>query len=95
LLLFVYINAGAAFKLNGEVIGENSDSLKEPSNQSFVKFCDAGFLTADEILQFLDLVYSFCPVVAVDFGFFFLLPEAQDLVSEGFVDLLAVGFFEE
>jgi len=83
LLLFVYINAGAAFKLNGEVIGENSDSLKEPSNQSFVKFCDAGFLTADEILQFLDLVYSFCPVVlsVSDFSFFSRSPKTLSAMA--------------
>jgi len=77
------------------VVGKDGDPLDELFNQSLIKLCDVGFLTGDEVLQLLDPVHGFFPVVAVDLGFFFLLPEAQDLVSEGFVDLLAVGFFEE
>lgn len=50
MLLFVFINADAGFRFKGEVIGENSDSFNKPSDQSFVKFCYAGFFADDEIL---------------------------------------------
>lgn len=95
MLLFVYINADARFKLYSEAIYENNFLQDQPSDQSFVKFRDVGFRLNNEILPFLDLVYSFCPVVAAGFGFFFLLTETGGLASDGVIDLLAVGFFEE
>ena len=52
MLLLCYTDADAGFGLYGEVIGENGDSLDEPSDQSFVELCDDGFLLASEVLQF-------------------------------------------
>ena len=95
MLLSCNIDADAGFEFDREVVGENSDLLDEPSDQLLVKVRDLGCLLADEVLQFLDPVHGFFPAVAVHLGFLFLFPEPEDLVGDGVVVLLAVGFLDE
>ena len=55
------------------------------SDEAFVEFGDFGLLTSDEVLQFLDPVHGFFPVVAVDLGLFLLVAEPENLISDGIV----------
>ena len=82
LLLFCNIDADAGFELDREVIGKDGDLLDETFNTILVKVRDGGFLPGDEVLQLLDPVHGFFPAVAVHLGFFFLLPEPENLVGD-------------
>lgn len=53
------------------------------------------FLFGDEALQLLDSVHGLFPVVAVNFGLFLLLPEAENLVGDGVVVLFIVCLFDK
>ncbi len=71
------VDCNAGLKFYGEVVGENGDLLDELIDQCFIELCDVGFLPGDEVLQLLDPIHGFFPVVAVYFGLFFLLPELR------------------
>ncbi|PNR94471.1 hypothetical protein [Petrotoga sp. 9PWA.NaAc.5.4] len=77
------------------MVGEDSDSLDEPSEQSLVKFRDVGFLLTNEVLQFFDPVHGFFTALAVDLGLFFLIPKLEDLVNDGVVVQLVTSFLDE
>ena len=53
------------------------------------------FLFGDEALQLLDSVHGLFPVVAVNFGLFLLLPEAENLVGDGVVVLFIVCLLDK
>ena len=55
--------------------------------QSLVELCDVGFLLGDKVLQLLDPVHSFFPVVAVELGLFLLVAEPENLIGDGIVVL--------
>ena len=74
---------------------KNGDLLDELPDECLIEFHDVGFLLVDEVLQFFDPVDGFFPAVAVYFGFFFLFPEPEDLIGDGVVVLLAVGFLDK
>ena len=95
MLLFCNIDADAGFELDREVIGKDGDLLDETFNTILVKVRDGGFLPGDEVLQLLDPVHGFFPAVAVHLGFFFLLPEPENLVGDGVIILLVVGLFDK
>lgn len=59
------VDCDAGLEFHGEVVGEDGDLLDELFDQSLVKLCDVGFLTGDEVLQLLDPVHGFFPVMAV------------------------------
>ena len=50
------------------MVGKDGDLLDELFDQRFIKLCDVGFLTGDEVLQLLDPVHGLFPVMAVYFG---------------------------
>jgi hypothetical protein len=75
----------SGLEFHGEVLGEDGDLLDELFDQSLIKLRDVGFLLGDEVLQLLDPVHGLFPVMAVDFGLFFLLPEPENLISDGIV----------
>ena len=77
------------------MVGEDGDLLDELFDQSLIKLCDVGFLTGDEVLQFLDPVHGFFPVVAIDLGLFFLVAEPENLISDSIVVLLIVRLLDE
>jgi hypothetical protein len=77
------------------VVLKNGDMLDELPDECLVEFCDVGFLLAHKVMQLFDPVHGFFPAVAVYFGFLFLFPEPEDLVGDGVVVLLAVGFLGE
>ena len=79
MVLFFDIDCKPGFEFHSEVVGKDGDLLDELFYQSFVELCDVCFLLGDKVLQFLDPVHGFFPVVAVDLGLFLLFPE-----SEGF-----------
>lgn len=85
----------SGLEFHGEVLGEDGDLLDELFDQSLIKLRDVGFLLGDEVLQLLDPVHGLFPVMAVDFGLFFLLPEPENLISDGVVILLVVCFLDE
>jgi hypothetical protein len=64
-------------------------------DQSLIKLCDVGFLLGDEVLQLLDPVHGFFPVVAVKLGLFFLVTEPENLISDGIVVLFIVCLLDE
>jgi hypothetical protein len=87
LVLCFYVDCDAGLEFHGEVVGEDGDLLDELFDQSLIKLCDVGFLTGDEVLQFLDPVHGFFPEVAIDFGLFFLVAEPENLISDGVVGI--------
>ena len=77
------------------MVGEDGDLLDELFDQSFIKLCDISFLSGDEVLQLLDPVHGFFPVMAVDLGLFFLVAEPKNLVGDGIVSLASIRFCDE
>ena len=67
------------------MVGKDGDLLDELFDQSLIKLCDVGFLTGDKVLQFLDPVHGFFPVITIDLGLFFLVAEPENLISDGIV----------
>jgi hypothetical protein len=77
------------------VVGEDGNLLDELFDQSLIELCDVGFLLGDEVLQLLDPVQCFFTVVAVNLGLFLLVAEPENLIGDGVVVLLVVGFLDE
>ena len=75
----------SGLEFHGEVLGEDGDLLDELFDQSLIKLCDVGFLPGDEVLQLLDSVHGFFPVVAVELGLFLLVAEPENLIGYGIV----------
>ena len=67
------------------MLGEDGDLRDELSDQSLIKLCDVGFLSGDKVLQLLDPVHSFFPVVAVEFGLFLLVAKPENLIGDGVI----------
>lgn len=89
------VDCEAGLEFHGEVVGKDGDFLDEFFDQSFVELRDVGFLLGDEVLQLLDSVQGFFPVVAIDLGFLLLVAEPENLISDGVVILFVVGFLDE
>ena len=89
------IDCKPGFEFHGEAVGEDGDLLDELFDQSFIKLFDVGFLSGDEVLQLLDPVHGFFPVMAVDLGLFFLVAEPKNLVGDGIVSLASIRFCDE
>lgn len=89
------INCDTGLEFHGEVVGKDSDLLDELFDQSLIKLSDVGFLTGDEVLQLLDPVHGFFPVVAVELGLFLLVAEPENLIGDGIIVLLVVCLFDE
>ena len=53
----------------------------ESKVQTMIQFNDSG----DEVLQLLDPVHGFFPVITIDLGLFFLVAEPENLISDGIV----------
>jgi len=85
------IDCKPGFEFHGEAVGEDGDLLDELFDQSFIKLFDVGFLSGDEVLQLLDPVHGFFPVITIDLGLFFLVAEPENLISDGFVWLWCGG----
>jgi hypothetical protein len=77
------------------MVGEDSDFLDEFFDQSLIKLCNVGFLSGDEVLQFLDSVHDFFPAVAVELGLFLLVAEPENLIGYGIVVLFIVCLLNE
>lgn len=77
------------------MVGKDGDLLDELFDQRFIKLCDVGFLTGDEVLQLLDPVHGLFPVMAVYFGLFLLVAEPENLVGDGIVVLFVVGLLDK
>lgn len=88
-------NCDPGLEFHGEVVGEDGDFLDELFDQSLIKLCDVGFLTGDEVLQFLGPIHGFFSVVAVEFGFFLLVAEPENFICYGVIVLLVVCLFDE
>lgn len=74
------------------MVGEDGDFLDELFDQSLIELCDVGFLTGDEVLQLLDSVHDFFPVVAVEFGLFLLVAQPENLIGDGVIMEDKLGF---
>ena len=79
------IDGTPGLALHGEAVGEDGDLLDELFDQSLIKLFDVGFLSGDEVLQLLDPVHGFFPVITIDLGLFFWVAEPENLISDGFV----------
>lgn len=79
------IDCKPGFEFHGEAVGEDGDLLDELFDQSLIKLFDVGFLSGDEVLQLLDPVHGFFPVITIDLGLFFLVAEPENLISDGIV----------
>ena len=95
MVLFFDFDCEAGLEFHGEVVGKDRDFLDELFDQSLIELRDVGFLLGDEVLQLLDPVHGLFPLVAVDLGLFFLLPESENLISDGVVILLMVCLLDE
>ena len=85
LLLFVDVDLKPRFEPDGKVVIVNGDLLDQLSDEAFVEFGDFGLLTSAEVLQLLDPVHDFFPVITIDLGLFFLVAEPENLISDGIV----------
>ena len=85
------IDCKPGFEFHGEAVGEDGDLLDQLSDEAFVEFGDFGLLTTDEVLQLLDPVHGFFPVITIDLGLFFWVAEPENLISDGFVWLWCGG----
>ena len=63
------------------MVFENRNLLDELFDQCLIKLCDVSFLSGDEILQLLNPVHRFFPVVAVEFGLFLLVAEYENMIK--------------
>ena len=79
------IDCKPGFEFHGEAVGEDGDLLDELFDQSFIKLFDVGLLPGDEVLQLLDPVHGFFPVITIDLGLFFWVAEPENLISDGIV----------
>lgn len=85
----------SGLEFHGEVVGKDGDLLDELFDQRFIKLCYVGFLLGDEVLQLLDPVHGFFPVVAVELGLFFLITEPENLISDGVIVLFVICLLDE
>lgn len=76
------IDLDAGLEFYDEVICKDGDLLNELFDQRLIKFCDIGFLPGNEVLQFLDPIDGFFPVMAIELGLFFLAAEPEDFISD-------------
>ena len=51
------------------MVGENGDFLDELFDQSLIKLCDVGFLTGDEVVQFVDTLDLFVTLLVLVYSF--------------------------
>ena len=77
------------------MILEDGDLFDQAADQRFIKLCDGGGLAFDEILQVPDLLHLFVLDDAVHFGLPALIPEPENLISDGVVVSLLVDLFQE
>lgn len=77
------------------MVVEDGDFLDEFFDQSLIKLCYVGFLPGDEVLQLLDAVHGFFPVVAVEFGLFLLVAEPENLIGDGVIVLFVICLLDE
>ena len=89
------VDCDPGLEFHGEVVCKDGDLLDELFDQSLIKLCDVGFLLGDEVLQLLDPVHGFFPVVAVDLGLFLLVAKPENLIGDGVIVLLVVCLFDE
>ena len=64
------------------MVGEDGDFIDELFDKSLTKLCDVGFLPGDEVMQLLDLVHGFFPVMADELGLFLLVAKPEDQISQ-------------
>ena len=95
LFLCFDVDCDPGLEFHGEVVGEDGDFLDEFFDQSLINLCDVGFLTSDEVLQLLDAVHGFFPVMAVEFGLFPLVAEPENLIGDGVIVLLVICLLDE
>ena len=93
--LCLNIDCNSGLEFHGEVILENRDLRDQALDQYLVKLRDRGGLAFDEILQVLDQVHLLILDHTVDLGLFSHIPESKNLVSDGVVVSLLVGFLHE
>lgn len=74
---------------------KDSDLLNQAADQRLIKLRDGGRLAFDEILQFPDLLHLLVLDDAVHLGLPALVPEPENLISDGVVVVLLVDFFQE
>ena len=59
--------------------------MDQLTDEAFIEFGDFGLLTSDEVLQILDPVHGFFPVITVHLELFSLAAEPENLISDGIV----------
>ena len=94
-LLFYDIDTDAGFEPDREVVAKDGNFVDELFDQSLIELCDVGLLSGDEVLQLLDSIHGFFPVMAVDLGLFLLVAEPENLICDGIVVLLVVCLLDE
>ena len=77
------------------MVGEDGDFLDELFDQSLIELCDVAFLPGDEVLQLLDPIHGFFPVVAVELGLFLLVVQPENLIGDGVIVLFVGCLLDE
>lgn len=93
--LLLNINCDPGLEVHGEMSLKDSDLLNQAADQRLIKLRDGGRLAFDEILQFPDLLHLLVLDDAVHLGLPALVPEPENLISDGVVVVLLVDFFQE
>ena len=77
------------------MVFENRDLRDQALDQRLVKLHDGGGLLPDEILKVSDQTHLLIPDNAVDLGLLSHVPEPENLVRDGVIVVLLVGFLQE
>ena len=77
------------------MVFENRDLRDQALDQRLVKLRDGGGLLPDEILKVSDQTHLLIPDNAVDLGLLSHVPEPENLVRDGVIVVLLVGFLQE
>lgn len=93
--LSLNINRNTGLEDHGEMILEDGNLLNQAADQRLIKLRDGGRLFLDKILQFTDLLHLLVLDDAVHLGLPALIPEPENLVSDGVVILFVVCFLDE
>ena len=89
------IDCDAGFEVHGEVVLVDCDLFNQAADQRLIKLRDGGVLAFDEILQVSDLLHLLVLDDAVHLSLPALIPEPENLISDGIVIILLVDLLQE
>ena len=88
-------DGGSGLEVNGEVILKDGDPCDQALDQRLVKLRDGSGLLPDKVLQVSYQPHLLVPDYAVDFRLLSHVPESENLVCDGVIIVLLIGFLQK